>query len=120
MCRSAAGGETPLESAGVLDFVFSSVWNRPGLSRRHRRLIALTCCGAADTVGPIEANVYAALKSGDLNVDELLEFVLHFAVYCGWPKASFMLPLTKLANQNDLNQPAAVRHPPVQIPGAAR
>ena len=30
---------------------------------------------------------YAALKTGEFTVDELREFVLHFAVYCGWPKA---------------------------------
>ena len=32
--------------------------------------------------------MYAALATGDLKIEELLEFILHFAVYCGWPKAS--------------------------------
>ncbi len=32
--------------------------------------------------------MYAALATGDLTIGELLEFTLHFAVYCGWPKAS--------------------------------
>jgi len=72
------------------DFVFAQVWNRPGLSIRDRRLVALTCCSGADTQGPIVEHVYAALKSGDLSYDEMLEFVLQFAVYCGWPKASFV------------------------------
>ena len=85
-----SGADTPFTGAGLLDFVFADVWNRPGLSRRDRRLVTLTCTGAADTQGPIEANVYAALNSGDLSYDEALEFVLQFAVYCGWPKASFL------------------------------
>lgn len=80
---------TPYD-ASVLDFVFAHVWQRPGLSRRDRRLVTLTCVAAADTVEPIESNVYAALNSGDLTYDEALEFVLHFAVYCGWPKASML------------------------------
>jgi 4-carboxymuconolactone decarboxylase len=82
--------QTPFSGPGLLDFVFADVWNRPGLSRRDRRLVTLSCSGAADAQAPIEANVYAALNSGDLTYEELLEFVLHFAVYCGWPKASFL------------------------------
>ena len=84
------GVDTPFSHAGLLDYVFAEVWNRPGLSRRDRRLVTLTCTAAADTQEPIETNVYAALNSGDLTHEELLEFVLHFAVYCGWPKASFL------------------------------
>jgi len=78
---------TPHEQA-TLDFVFGQVWPRPGLSRRERRWVTLSCVAAADSPGPIEDHVYAALKSGDIGLPELLEFVLQFAVYCGWPKAS--------------------------------
>jgi len=70
------------------DFLFGEVWARPGLSRRDRRLVTLACVGGADATGPIADHVYAALASGDLTLEELLEFTLHFAVYCGWPKAS--------------------------------
>jgi 4-carboxymuconolactone decarboxylase len=80
---------TPFEAA-ELEYVFGKVWNRPGLSRRDRRWISLTCAGAADTVGPIRAHVYASLNGGDMSLLEMQEFVLHFAVYCGWPKASFL------------------------------
>jgi 4-carboxymuconolactone decarboxylase len=72
------------------DFVYGRVWRRPGLGRRERRLVTLACVAAADAPGPIEDHVYAALNSGDLTVDEVLELVLHFAVYCGWPKASHL------------------------------
>jgi 4-carboxymuconolactone decarboxylase len=81
---------SPYNEAGLLDFVFADIWNRPGLSRRDRRWVTLSCVGAADTVGPIEAHVYAAMNSGDMTVEEMQEFVLHFAVYCGWPKGSFL------------------------------
>ena len=36
----------------------------------------------------MDAHVYAALASGDLTIEQMNEFTLHFAVYCGWPKAS--------------------------------
>lgn len=78
---------TPFEQASR-QFVFGEVWRRPGLSRRDRRWVTLTCVAAADAPEPIAAHTYAALKSGDIALEETLEFVLHFAVYCGWPKAS--------------------------------
>ena len=90
MCRPFDLPETPATETALLEFVFAEVWSRPGLSQRNRRWIALTCACAADTVGPIEANVYAALASGDMTLSELQEFALHFAVYCGWPKASLV------------------------------
>jgi 4-carboxymuconolactone decarboxylase len=90
MCVDAAPLSSPSNESGLLDFVFADIWNRPGLGRRERRLVALACVCAADTVGPIEDHVYAALKSGDLDLVAMQEFVLHFAVYCGWPKASFV------------------------------
>lgn len=90
MTRPYDRGSSPYNEAGLLDFVFADIWNRPGLSRRDRRWVTLACVGAADTVGPIEAHVYAAMNSGDMSLEEMQEFVLHFAVYCGWPKGSFL------------------------------
>lgn len=78
----------PDDDVMVADPVFGPVWERPGLSRRDRRLVSLTCVCALESVEQMNAHVYAALKSGDVTHPELLEFVLHFAVYCGWPRAS--------------------------------
>ncbi len=78
---------TPFEAA-TQDFVFADVWARPGLSRRDRRWVTLACVAAADSPEPMDAHVYAALNSDDIELEAMLEFVLQFAVYCGWPKAS--------------------------------
>jgi 4-carboxymuconolactone decarboxylase len=79
---------TAYQASGILDFVFGVVWNRPQLSRRDRRWITLTAVGAADTLAPIESHVRAAMLSGDCSYEDMREFILHFAVYLGWPKAS--------------------------------
>src|SRR5436309_9535160 len=71
-----------------LEYLFSEVWPRPGLGRRERRLVTIMCAGFAVTAQPIIDHAYAALKREDLTIEEMLELVLHFAVYCGWPKAS--------------------------------
>lgn len=72
----------------VADPVFGPVWARPGLSRRDRRFVTLTCVCALESVDRMNEHVYAALASGDIGYEELLEFVLQFAVYCGWPRGS--------------------------------
>jgi 4-carboxymuconolactone decarboxylase len=89
MTREPEAPATPFQLA-ARRFVFGDVWARPGLSRRDRRLVALTCVAAADSPQPIEDQVYAALNSGDIELESMLELVLHFAVYCGWPKASHL------------------------------
>lgn len=84
--------DSPLLQASR-DFVFGEVWDRPGLSRRDRIWATLTSLGAADAVQPMRTYLRAALASGIATREELDEFVLHFAVYCGWPKASCLQSL---------------------------
>ena len=74
--------------SGVIGFVFGEMWRRGVLTARDRRLITLSCVGAAGATTPIETHVWAALNSDDLTYAELDEFVLHFATQLGWPKAS--------------------------------
>jgi 4-carboxymuconolactone decarboxylase len=79
---------TPYLDKGVVDSVFGELWDRPGLSRRDRRWVTLACVAAAAVDEPIRQHVYAALASGDIAREEFEEFVLHFAYYAGWPRAS--------------------------------
>jgi 4-carboxymuconolactone decarboxylase len=69
----------------TVDALFGDVWGRPGLSRKERRWITLAIAGMTGAVGAIEGHVRAALSSGDVTREEMLEFVLHFAHYGGWP-----------------------------------
>ena len=90
MRTPAPADDLPYPSAGIRNFVFGEMWNRPGLDLRSRRWITLACVAAVGSQVPIKAHVYAALKSGDVTLEEMLEFALHFAVYCGWPATSFL------------------------------
>jgi 4-carboxymuconolactone decarboxylase len=86
--RDPPEARDPYTGYGVLDTVFSELWTRSGLTRKERRLITLSCVGAASSTGAIEAHLRAALDSGDLTLVEVEEFILHFAFYAGWPKAA--------------------------------
>jgi 4-carboxymuconolactone decarboxylase len=70
------------------DHLFGELWSGPALSRRERRWVTLVCVGFATDQQAMDEHFYAALNSGDISLEEMLEFILHFAVYCGWPKAS--------------------------------
>jgi 4-carboxymuconolactone decarboxylase len=75
-------------TAFTVDTVFGELWNRPGISRRDRRLISLTICAMSAQGLAMSAHIDAALQSGDLSVEELDEWVLHLAFYGGWPVGS--------------------------------
>jgi 4-carboxymuconolactone decarboxylase len=72
----------------TLDAVFGDVWTRPGLARKERRWISLTCAACDGSAVARESHMRAALVSGDVSRQEMLEFVLHFAHYAGWPRSS--------------------------------
>jgi 4-carboxymuconolactone decarboxylase len=88
MTFAAPQDDTPA-TTGLIDFVYAEVWSRPALSRRDRRFVTLACVAAADAEAPLRDHVYAALNGGDVSITEMREAVLHFAVYAGWPKASW-------------------------------
>jgi 4-carboxymuconolactone decarboxylase len=77
-----------LSKATERDHQFAEVWSGSGLNTRDRRFVTLACVAGVVDVPQMDAHVYAALKSGDMSILQLNEFTLHFAVYCGWPKAS--------------------------------
>lgn len=82
------GNGLPYLQDGILNFVFGEMWCRPGLDQRSRRF--LTLVGVADSAAtvPIASHFHAAMASGNCTAAELHEFVLHYAVHAGWPRAS--------------------------------
>jgi 4-carboxymuconolactone decarboxylase len=55
---------------------------------RDRRFVSIVCASAAVDAPAMDEHVHDALSSGDLTIEQMKEVVLHFAVYCGWPRAS--------------------------------
>lgn len=97
---------TPLEESWR-DFVFAEVWNREGLDRRSRYLIAIS--GAALAAAPediLDGYVKGALQSGLLALGELREAALHLAVYGGWQRG-FALDRAVTAVATELGLPPA-------------
>lgn len=67
----------------TVDHLFGRIWSRPGLSIRDRRLLTMGVLGAAGRADLFAVHATAALKTGDLDADQLQEIVLHLAYYAG-------------------------------------
>jgi 4-carboxymuconolactone decarboxylase len=82
----APARNTPYQQAGILNFVFGHLWQRPGLSRRDRRFITVPCVGVAEAPMPILSHVGSALHSGDVSRAEMDEVVELFTTHAGAEK----------------------------------
>ncbi len=79
---------TPYLDTGVLNFVMSELWTRPGLDERSRRFVTLVGAAFSNAPTPMRSHSYSALNSGEVTKAELLEFCLHFALHGGWPRGA--------------------------------
>ena len=77
----APGRDSPYQHAGILNFVFGHVWQRPGLGRRDRRFLTVACVGVDEAPLPILSHVGSALGSGDVSKSEMDELILTFRAY---------------------------------------
>lgn len=68
--------------------VFATIWTRPGLTLKQRRLTSLTVSAAVGSPLGISSHLHGCLESGDFTEDELWEWLIHFTHYAGYPKAA--------------------------------
>lgn len=77
----------PAMAHHVAAFSFGDVYDRPGLDPRSRQLVTLGALTALGGCEPqLKVHVEAALNVG-ITREEILEALLHAAVYCGFPRA---------------------------------
>jgi 4-carboxymuconolactone decarboxylase len=70
------------------DHLFGTIWTRPGLSMREKRMMTLTCVTALGIPDLAEIQVNAALHNGELTVEELKEMAIFLTHYLGFPLGS--------------------------------
>jgi 4-carboxymuconolactone decarboxylase len=72
----------------TVDHLFGTIWTRPGLSMRDKRLMTLAVVTALGEQGLAEVQVNAALANGELTEDELKEMAIFLTQYVGFPRGS--------------------------------
>ncbi|MGW7042226.1 carboxymuconolactone decarboxylase family protein [Streptomyces avermitilis] len=71
----------------VVAWAFGEMYSRPQLAPRDRQLVTLGMLTALGGCEPqLDVHINAALNVG-LKPEEIVEALLHAAVYCGMPKA---------------------------------
>jgi 4-carboxymuconolactone decarboxylase len=76
---------TAFQGVGDLDYLYGEIWSRDEyLTRRDRRLVAISCSAALGIDAETTDQLESALRSGDLTFHELQEVMMHIAVYLGW------------------------------------
>ncbi len=87
---TAAASTTPITADFqelITRYAWGSVWTRPGLDRRSRSIVTLTALVAGRHWDELEFHLRAAQRNG-LTEQEIVEVLLHTAVYCGVPAAN--------------------------------
>ena len=70
------------------DHLFGTIWNRPGLSMRDKRIMTLTVVTALGISDLAEIQANAALANGEITEDELKEMAIFLTHYLGFPLGS--------------------------------
>jgi 4-carboxymuconolactone decarboxylase len=68
----------------VQQFCFGMFWGREGLSVKHRSLVTVSQLAALGKLEELKAHLRGALNVGWTR-EELIEVLMHTAVYCGVP-----------------------------------
>ena len=69
----------------TVDHLFGTVWTRPELGNRDRRLMTIGVLAALGQSQLVEIQFQSALDRGELTEEQVRETVLHLTHYIGWP-----------------------------------
>lgn len=72
----------------TVDHLFGTIWTRPGLSMRDKRIMTLTAVTAAGNSDLAEIQANAALANGEMTEQELKEMAVFLTHYLGFPLGS--------------------------------
>ena len=72
----------------TVDHLFGTIWTRPGLSMRDKRIMTLAVVTAMGLQDLAEVQVTAALANEELTEDELKEMAIFLTHYVGFPRGS--------------------------------
>lgn len=78
----------PADRTPMLDYtlrqLYGEAWAADGMSIRDRRLLIIGVSSALGRADLVEVQAYAALRRGELTVEELRAAVVHLHYFVGW------------------------------------
>jgi len=80
----------------ITEAAWGSVWSRPGLTRRERSLVTIALLAALGHWDEVAMHVRAT-KSTGATPEDVMEAILHVAIYAGVPAANHAIKVTRAA-----------------------
>ena len=88
-------GEIAPKMAELTDEVlYADIWERPELSPRDRSLVTVSALVAMNRPDQLRSHLNIARQNG-VTEEELVEAIIHLAVYSGWPNAVTAIAVAK-------------------------
>ena len=78
----------------IVNNAWGDVWSRPGLTLRERSLVTIAMLSALGHEGELAMHIRATRNTGATQ-DEVIEVLLHTAVYAGVPAANTAFKIAK-------------------------
>jgi 4-carboxymuconolactone decarboxylase len=72
----------------TVDHLFGTIWTRPGLSMRDRRMMLIAVLTTLNQEELLEVQVNAILQNGEMTREELREMAIFLTHYVGFPLGS--------------------------------
>jgi 4-carboxymuconolactone decarboxylase len=91
----------------TVDHLFADVWSRPGLSVRDRRLVTLVVLIQLGNESVLRLHLAATMRQQQLSDLEIDELILHVAHYAGWPGAAVASQIVRQLRAERDRPPAA-------------
>jgi 3-oxoadipate enol-lactonase / 4-carboxymuconolactone decarboxylase len=88
----------------ITSFAWGSVWARPTIDRRTRRMLTLALLAGLGRLGEFELHAGAAIEDrteSGVGAEAIRELLLHVAVYAGVPAANAALPILERLESGD-------------------
>jgi 4-carboxymuconolactone decarboxylase len=77
-------------AAFTVDHLFGTVWTRPALGVRDRRLLTIGTLASLGLSDLLEIQFSSALDRDELDEEGVREVVLHLTHYVGWPLSTIL------------------------------
>jgi 4-carboxymuconolactone decarboxylase len=87
----------------VLQHVFGTLWQRPGLATRDRSMVTVAVLAALGHTEELKAHLRGALNVG-LTKEELVEVLMHISPYAGVPAAGGALRAAAEVLETDVSK----------------
>ncbi|MEX2518569.1 MAG: 4-carboxymuconolactone decarboxylase [Paracoccaceae bacterium] len=94
---SAEAAKTPFDEpfqTFITEGAWGSVWSRPHFTKRERSIVTLSLLAALGATEEIAMHVRATARTG-ATPEDLIEAMLHVAVYAGVPRANAAIRIIK-------------------------